>query len=121
LKYLSNTVDLKYTLTVDDSWTIRWWVDASYAVHPDMKSHAGATMSMGQGCVYSMSRKQKLNTRSSTEAELVCANDAMSTILWICRFVEAQGYMVNENTLYQDNQSAMLLEKSRKMSSSKCA
>ena len=119
LKYLSNTADLKYTLAVDDSWTIRWWVDASYGVHPDMKSHTGATMSMGQGCVYSMSRKQKLNTRSSTEAELVGANDAMSMILWIRRFVEAQGYMVNENTLYQDNQSAMLLEKNGKMSSSK--
>jgi len=120
LKHLSNTADLKYTLAVDDSWTIRWWVGALYRVYPGMKSHTGATMSMGQGCAYSMSRKQKLNTRSSTEAELVGANDAMSMILWIHRFVEAQGYMVNENTLYQDNQSAMLLEKNGKMSNSKC-
>ena len=39
-----------------------------------MKSHTGATMSLGQGCVYSMSLKQKLNTRSSTEAELVAVD-----------------------------------------------
>jgi hypothetical protein len=54
-----------------------------------------------------------------TEAELVGANNAMPMILWIRRFVEAQGYMVNANTLYQDNQSAMLLERNGKMSSSK--
>jgi hypothetical protein len=70
-----------------------------------MKSHTGATMSMGQG--------------GTTEAELNGAKGTMSMILWICRFVEAQGYMVNENTLYHDNQSAMLLEKNGKMSSSK--
>jgi hypothetical protein len=40
LTYLEHNKDLKYTL----SWVIRWWVDASYAVHPDMKSHTGATM-----------------------------------------------------------------------------
>jgi hypothetical protein len=87
---------------------------------PKMKSHTGATMSMGRGCVYSMSRKQKLNTRSSTKAELVGVNAAMSMILWTCLFLQAQGgYTVEDNILYQDNLSAMLLEKNRKMSSSK--
>jgi len=76
-------------------------------------------MSMGRGCVYSMSRKQKLNTRSSTEAELVGVNDAMSMILWTRLFLQGQGYTVADNILYQDNQSAMLLEKNSKMSSSK--
>jgi hypothetical protein len=37
LTYLKNTRQDKYMLAVDDSWTIRWWVDASYVVHPDMK------------------------------------------------------------------------------------
>ena len=119
LIYLRNTADLKYTLAADGTWVIRWWVDASYGVHPDMKSHTGATMSMGRGCVYSMSRKQKLNTRSSTEAELVGVNDAMSMILWTRLFLQAQGYTVEDNIIYQDNQSAMLLEKNGKMSSSK--
>jgi hypothetical protein len=34
--------------------------------------------------MYSMSLKQNLNTRSSTKAELVGVNDAMSMILWTC-------------------------------------
>jgi hypothetical protein len=119
LTYLRDNADLPYTLAMDGPCFIRWWVDASYGVHPDMKSHTGATMSMGRGCVYAMSRRQKLNTRSSTEAELVGVNDAMSMILWTRRFLEGQGYTVTDNVLYQDNQSAMLLEKNGKMSSSK--
>jgi hypothetical protein len=58
-------------LEVDDLHIVKWWVDASLAVHPDMKSHTGAAMSMGKGSVYSSSTRQKLNTKSSTEAELV--------------------------------------------------
>jgi Reverse transcriptase (RNA-dependent DNA polymerase) len=119
LTFLRDTKDEVFTLSADGSWVIKWWVDASYGVHPDMKSHTGATMSLGEGCVYSMSTKQKLNTRSSTEAELVAVNDAMSKILWTRLFIQAQGYKVSDNIVYQDNQSAILLEKNGKMSSSK--
>jgi hypothetical protein len=98
---------------------IQWWVDASYAVHPNMRSHIGATMTLGKGSPYSISRKQKINTRSSTEAELVGVNDAMCLIIWTRLFLEAQGYKVKDNVVYQDNQSAMLLENNGKRSSSK--
>jgi hypothetical protein len=66
-----------------------------------------------------MSQRQRLNTRSLTEAELVGVNDAMNMVLWSRLFLEAQGFTVTDNILYQDNQSAMLLEKNGKMSSSK--
>jgi hypothetical protein len=47
---------------------VRWWVDGSFAVHPDMKSHTGSrVMSLGKGARYAASKRQKLNTRSSTE------------------------------------------------------
>jgi hypothetical protein len=65
---------------------------------------------MGKGYVYATSVKQKLNTKSSTEAELVGVDDGMPQILWTRYFVEAQGYEVRQSTIYQDNQSAMLLE-----------
>jgi len=45
-----------------------WWVDASFAVHPNMRSHTGGVMTLGSGGAYSVSTKQKLNTRSSTES-----------------------------------------------------
>lgn len=54
---------------------LRTWVDALYVVHTDMKSHTGGIMSLGIGGLVPKSGKQKLNTKSSTEAELVGASD----------------------------------------------
>jgi hypothetical protein len=110
IKYLRGTKDLNLTLEADDTHVVKWWVDAAFAVHKDMRSQTGVTMSLGRGSVYSSSLRQKLNTRSSTEAELVGADDAMGMILWTRLFLEAQGYHVRDTKLYQDNQSAILLE-----------
>ena len=74
---------------------------------------------MGRGYPISASTKQKLNTRSSTESELVGVDDLMPSILWTRQFLEAQGYGVRENIVLQDNRSAILLEKNGKASSSK--
>ena len=60
-----------------------------------------------------------MNTRSSTEAELVAADDAMTQILWTKHFMRAQGYKVKENMLLQDNQSTIQLENNGKWSSHK--
>ena len=57
-------------------------MDASFAVHKDMKSHTGAVMTLGQGAVIGMSTKQKLNTKSSTEAEMVWVDDALPLNIW---------------------------------------
>ena len=62
---------------------------------------------------------QKLNTRSSTETEIVGADDFMPAICWTRYFLEAQGYTVKDNVLFQDNKSAILLEENGKASSSK--
>jgi hypothetical protein len=96
-------------------------MDASFAVHPDYKSHTGATMSYGDGdgAVQSVSRKKKLSTKSSTETELVGVDDVSVMILWTELFLEEQKYDINSNILYQDNKSAILLETSGKKSSGK--
>ena len=67
----------------------------------------------------SMSIKQKLNTKSSTEAELVGVVDITPHILWTSYFLDAQGYHVQDTIVYQDNKSAILLEKNGRASSSK--
>ena len=87
------------------------WVDASYGVHPDMKSHTGGVMSLGRGVFACKSSKQKLNTsKSSTEAELVGASDYLPNTVWAKNFLEAQGHKLGANTFNQDNQSAIKLE-----------
>jgi hypothetical protein len=119
MRYLRATPEIVLTLEADDIHVIKWHVDGSFAVHNDMKSHTGATVSMGKGSAYATSKKQKLNTKSSTEAELVGVDDVMSQVLWTRYFLEAQGYEVIESKVFQDNQSAILLEKNGRGSSSK--
>jgi hypothetical protein len=120
LKYLQATVHLVMTIDArGDFLTVQWWVDASYAVHPDMKSHTGGVMSMGHGAVYATSTRQKITTRSSTEAELVGVHDVLPQILWTKHFLEAQGHIMKPSVIFQDNQSAMLLEKNGQSSSGK--
>jgi hypothetical protein len=115
--------EIKLTLSADNLHCIKWYEDASFAVHPDNKNHTGATMSYGDGdgdgVVQSISRKLKLNTRSSTESELVGVNDVLVMILWTKLFLEEQGYAINSIILYQDNKSANLLETNGKKSSRK--
>eukprot|EP00957_Ditylum_brightwellii_P109970 8388507-Ditylum_brightwellii.AAC.1 len=84
-----------------------------------MRSHTRATMTLGKGSPFSISKKQNINTRSSTEAELVGVNDVMSLIIWTRLFIQVQGYNVVDNIVYQNNQSAILLENNGKMSSTK--
>ena len=68
IRYLRHTLHMCLILGKDDTDVVRWWIDASYSVHPDMRGHTGATMSLGNGSVFSGSWKQKLVTWSSTES-----------------------------------------------------
>ena len=68
LKYLIGTRDHVLTLESDGTGRVKWWLDAAFAIHHDMKSHTGRMIYMGQGALYSAPNKQKLNTKSSTEA-----------------------------------------------------
>jgi hypothetical protein len=119
LNFLKSTIEDVARLSADDTQTIKWYVDAAFAVHPDFKSHTGAVMTLGGGAVQSVSTKQKVNTRSSTEAELVSMDDTISKILWTKHFIEAQGFKVKANVVFRDNQSSMKLETNGKASSGK--
>jgi hypothetical protein len=57
-------------------------IDASYSAHMDKMSHTGCVIALGKGAIYSMSSTQKLNTLSSTEAELVAVTEASYQVLW---------------------------------------
>jgi hypothetical protein len=71
---------------------------------------------MGRGVIHSKSSKQKINVKSSTEAELVGASDFVSQTIWTRNFIEAQGYKVNDSEFFQDNMSAMKMEKNGRQS-----
>jgi hypothetical protein len=119
LSYLKGTIHMPLILSADSLTLSRWWVDAAYAVHEDCRGHTGAGMSFGQGMALSYSWKQKINTKSSTEAELVGVDDALGYILWARYFMQEQGSNMDPSLLYQDNMSAILLETNGRASSSK--
>ena len=101
LEYLRGTIKLGMFLRADSLNVIKWWVDASYAIHPDMKVHTGANMSLGGGSAISMSKKHKLNECSSTGAEVIGVDEVMLHMLWTKYFCEEQGYLIEENIMYQ--------------------
>jgi len=119
MRYLREKRDLPLTLKADAVVQAGWWVDASFGIHHDMKSHTGGIMSLGKGAIYATSRRQRLNTRSSTEAELVGINDVLSQVLWTWYFMESQSYPAHPTKLYQDNMSTILLGKNGNESNSK--
>ncbi len=119
VEYLRKDHARALVLGAKNDGLLMWYVDASFAVHPNMRGHTGGGLTIGRGFPISVSTKQKLNTRSSTESELVGIDDMMPIILWTCHFLLSQGYGVVENLLLQDNWSSILLERNGRASSGK--
>ena len=119
LSFLKGTINDVLTLEADDSSTLTWYIDAAFAVHMDLKSHTGSVFTMGKGAITNGSTKQKINTRSSTESEVVGVDDRISKVLWTKLFLEWQDFKVKVNIIYQDNTSSMRLEENGKASSGK--
>ena len=63
-------------------------------VHHDMRSHTGGSVYLGMGAIYSAPNKHNMNTKISTEYELVGVNELMPQIIWMLYFGEAQGFNV---------------------------
>ena len=117
LQYCLGTIDEVRIIGASSLKQIFTWIDAAYAVHPDMKSQTGGCVSLGIGILHAKSSTQKINTKSSTEAELVGMSEYLPYNIWMYNFISAQGYEIQDNVMYQDNQSAIKMEKNGRMSS----
>ena len=118
LEYLYGTYNLPLILGADDIHTMYTFVDASYAVHEDMKSHTGGVITFGRGGIACKSAKQKLVTKSSTEGELVGASEYLPSTIWVQYFLQAQGFPNHTSYFEQDNQSDIHLEWNKRASAS---
>mmetsp|Transcript_11447 Transcript_11447/g.16193 ORF Transcript_11447/g.16193 Transcript_11447/m.16193 type:complete len:114 (+) Transcript_11447:2190-2531(+) len=76
-----------------------------------MRSHTCGLISMGLGSLHSKSSKQKLNVKSSTEAVLEGMSEYIPYTIWMTIFLEGQGLRLSKNIVYQDNESAIKMEK----------
>ena len=81
-QFLKQTVKGKLTLRADGSGYLKWLCNTAFALHDDFRSQTGSTFLMGKGAITSLSRKQGMNTRSSTKGEVVAADEIISPMLW---------------------------------------
>ena len=129
IRYVGETIHVPLILGANDLKALIWNVDASYAVHNNIRSHTGALLSLGHGRLMSMSCKQKLVTKSSTEAELVGVDNVMTFVMWAKYFFQDQAKdlpdtsklkdLDNYNVIEQDNTIAIQLERNGKWSSTR--
>ena len=62
MEYLNGMRNLVLNLKATKLAIVKWFVDASFAVHPDFRSHMGGVMTFGCGAVQMLCKKQSLNT-----------------------------------------------------------
>ena len=88
LRYLNATIDEVLVLGAESLTFVDGYIDISYAVHDDRKSHTGGCVSLGRGVLLPRSEKQKLNTKSTTESEVVGCSDMTPDSIWARNFFE---------------------------------
>ena len=86
LQYLKHTINDNMTMGTDSLSQLCKWVDTKYGVHTDLKILTGGCMPFECGIVHCKTNKQKLNTKSYTEAKLVCVSDYLPYNICICFF-----------------------------------
>jgi hypothetical protein len=121
MRYLNKTKTMVRRLKASGLNCLRWYIVGAHTVHDNLKGHTGGCLGLDQGSLANKSTKQKLNTRSSTETEIVSVDDVMPDILWHNLFLEEQGYKATNTIVHQDNMSTMLWEKNGRQSVGKRA
>ena len=81
------------------------FIDASFAVTADFKSRTGLLLFINGSVIGAWASKQDLNTRSSTESELVALTDMIGWVIWMRNWLIARGYPMGPAVVYQDNTS----------------
>jgi hypothetical protein len=80
MRYIIYTCMIPLILSATGSGILKWWVDALFAVHPNIRGHSGGGLSLGRGFPIVRSTNQKFNTRRSTETEIVGTDNFMPEI-----------------------------------------
>ena len=109
LEYLNSDPALPMILRVGDEFQLYTFADASHAIHRDMKGHNGVIIQLGDACVFHKSCKQKMNCKSSTEAELVNLSDSVPMTIWCNNFIRELGYEMPPVFMLQDNVSTITM------------
>ena len=91
-KIYGKKTDEVLSLIMDDVRLFKWYIDGSYGLNYYFKIQNGVAMTMGKRNLYGTSQKQKINTTSSTETDLVDADEVLPQVFWNKYFLEEHGY-----------------------------
>ena len=94
LAWVKKTIKYERVIGASSIQYIFTWVDALHPVHADMQNKTGGSMSMGWGIIHEKSGKQKLNTKSSTEAEIVGTGEYFLDNIWLIILLLEQLYSI---------------------------
>ena len=121
IKYLNNTAELGLRIhrCEEGKYDICVYCDASFATHKDYKSHTGAVITVGKAPVFYKSSKQKLNSKSSMESEMVALSDILPQAMFVSYFLEGQISQQCIPTFMEDNMSAITMLKNGRAESTR--
>ena len=106
-KYLNKTKDVKMVFNKGKAFSAFGMIDAAYGVHTNGVSRTGIMIFLFGVCVGAWTAKQKIVTKSSTEAELVALTDGSGHVIWLRNWLIGQGYPPDPITIYQDNRGVI--------------
>ena len=89
MSFVLGTKDKVLTLSANESQNLHWHIDVAFRMHPDMRKHVSGTFRMDIGAISSSSTKQKVNSRSSTEAEVIVVDEKNIKVVRPKRFTGA--------------------------------
>ena len=111
LNFVKATKDDKMIMSTHNFPKLETWVDASYTVHDkNMREHTGGCMYFGWGIVHGKASKQKLNTKSSAESELIGVSEYIPYKIHLINLLIGQGRKMKKRVLYHENESSICME-----------
>ena len=83
------------------------WIDELHVVHDDTRGHTGGCISCGVDIIHGKASKQNMNTKITTELEVVAVRKYVTYKIYMIDIFLGKGYNLYKNIFYQDNESAI--------------
>jgi len=90
------------------------YIDAGYGVHETGESRSGLVITLNGTPVLCKTTRQRIVTKSSTEAELVALSDGLTDVIWCREFIQSAGFELPATRVGEDNTSVLTLLEERK-------
>ena len=110
LRYIAGTCDLGIVYRPCGSGKLECYSDADFGgCNKTGWSTSGVAVTYTGGVIPWLSQRQAMTATSTTEAELVAANDAVKEIIWLGRLFQDMGWQRQVPILQVDNQATVRL------------